>query len=45
MKYIPDSLPDALQNHLSTNSSADVPSLAQYVVEGAALVTPEVIER
>jgi uncharacterized membrane protein YkvA (DUF1232 family) len=37
------SLPDALQKYLSTNTSADVPSLARYVDEGAALVTPEAI--
>ena len=43
MKPPPDSLPEALQNHLSTNSSADVPSLAQYVDQGTALVTPEAI--
>ena|SRR5687768_7735552 len=43
MKPTPDSLPEALQNHLSTNSSADVPSLAQYVDQGTALVTPEAI--
>lgn len=44
MKRTPNSLPDALQKHLSTNSSADVPSLAQYVDQGAALVTAEAIE-
>ena len=37
------SLPDPLQKYLSTNTSADVPSLAQYVDEGANLVTPEAI--
>jgi uncharacterized membrane protein YkvA (DUF1232 family) len=37
------SLPDALQTYLSTNTSADVPSLARYVDEGAKLVTPEAI--
>ena len=44
MKPTSDSIPDALRNHLSTNSSADVPSLTQYVDQGAALVTPEAIE-
>jgi uncharacterized membrane protein YkvA (DUF1232 family) len=44
MKPTPDSIPDALQKYLSTNSSADVPSLAQYVAQGAALVTSEAIE-
>jgi uncharacterized membrane protein YkvA (DUF1232 family) len=44
MKPTRDSLPDALQKYLSTNSSADVPSLARYVDQGAALVTPEAIE-
>jgi uncharacterized membrane protein YkvA (DUF1232 family) len=43
MKPTPDSIPEALQNHLSTNSSADVPSLARYVDQGAALVTTEAI--
>jgi uncharacterized membrane protein YkvA (DUF1232 family) len=38
------SIPDALQKHLSTNSSEDVPSLAQYVDQGAALVNAEAIE-
>ena len=38
------SIPDALQKHLSTNSGDDVPSLAQYVDQGAALVTPEAVE-
>ena len=37
-------IPDALQKHLSTNTGEDVPSLAQYVDQGAALVTPEAIE-
>ena len=45
MKPTRESLPAALQKYLSTNSSADVPSLAQYVLEGAALVTPEVTEK
>ena len=44
MKPTPDSIPDALQKHLSTNSSDDIPSLAQYVDQGAALVTAEAIE-
>jgi uncharacterized membrane protein YkvA (DUF1232 family) len=44
MKRTPNSLPDALQKHLSTNSSADVPSLAHYVDQGAALVTAEAID-
>lgn len=43
MKPNDHSLPAALQKYLSTNTSADVPSLAQYVHEGAALVTPEAI--
>ena len=44
MKPNSDSLPDGLQKHLSTNSSADVPSLARYVDQGAALVTVEAIQ-
>lgn len=43
MQPTPHSLPEALQTYLSTNTSVDVPSLAQYVAEGAALVTPEAI--
>ena len=43
MKPMRDSLPEPLQKYLSTNSSADVPSLAQYVDQGAALVTAEAI--
>jgi len=44
MNPTPDSIPEALRNHLATNSSADVPSVTRYVDQGAALVTPEAIE-
>ena len=44
MNHPSHSLPDALQKYLSTNSSADIPSLAQYVEQGAELVTPEAME-
>ena len=44
MNTTPGSIPDALQEYLSTNSSKDHPSLALYVDQGAVLVTPEAIE-
>lgn len=44
MNTTPGSIPDALQEYLSTNSSKDLPSLALYVDQGAVLVTPEAIE-
>ncbi len=37
------SIPAALDRHLSTNSHDDLPGIARYVAEGAALVTPEAI--
>ncbi len=37
------SIPEVLDRHLSTNSHDDLPGIARYVGEGAALVTPEAI--
>src|SRR5687768_11182052 len=44
MNPTPDSIPEALRNHLSANSSADVPSITRYVDQGTALVTPEAMK-
>ena len=38
-----NSIPDALDRHLSANSRDDIPGVAAYVDRGAALVTPEAI--
>ena len=37
------SIPEELNRHLSTNSHDDLPGIARYVDEGAALVTPEAV--
>lgn len=37
------SVPEALNRHLSANSHDDLPGIARYVDEGAALVTPDAI--
>lgn len=37
------SIPEALNRHLSTNQHDDLPGIARYLDEGAALVTPEAI--
>lgn len=38
------SVPEALNQHLSTNSAGDLTSLTQYLDRGAELVTPEAIK-
>lgn len=43
MKTQSNAIPEALNQHLSTNSGPDAPSLAAYVDRGTALVTPEAI--